>query len=243
MFSGNAVIFEGNPYEMHRYQRHQKGARLYASNGDIYRYTYAGSSTDFVAGKLYAAQAKNTNHQNIALSAAASVGATKIIPTLGATAVDAHEYDEGFVVFNDNSPEGEWYQITHHEAANASTACDIYISPALKTAATTSSEVTLVHNTWHIPAIGQLITNQAAGIPVQDWDVSNYERWGWLKTRGVASCLVDTTGITTGYVAAISDEVDGAVGVYSDVDAEVPVGQMIATGTAGEYNPIYLFID
>jgi len=37
--------------------------------------------------------------------------------------------------------------------------------------------------------------------------------------------------------------VNGAVGVYSDVDAEFEVGQMMATGTAGEYNSIYLTID
>jgi len=244
-FGGNPVIFEGNPYDAHRHQRHQKGAKLIAANGDVWRYAYLGASTgtDIVAGYLYAAQAKNANHQNIALSAAASVGDTLVVPTLGATAVDANEYDEGTLVFNDNSPEGEWYTITHHEAAALSTACDVYIKPALRTAATTSSEVTLVHNTWHIPAIGQLITNQAAGIPVRDFDVSLYQQYGWLKTRGVASVIVDTTAVTTGYVAAISDQVDGAVGVFSDVDAEVPVGQMIATGTATEFNPIYLYID
>jgi hypothetical protein len=233
-------IFEGNPYEEHTEQMHQLGAKLLASNGDIYRYTKA-ASTDFVAGKLYVSQPRNSNHANIALSAAAAVGDTKVIPTLGATAADANEYDEGWLVFNDVSPEGEVYTITKHEAAALSTACDVWIEPALKTAATTSSEVTLLHNTWNKPAIGQLIAESAAGIPIQDWDVSVAE-YGWLKTRGVAAALSDGT-ITVGYVVTISDATDGAVGLYSDVDAEVPVGQMMQAGVSGEYNPIYLYID
>lgn len=242
MFGGNAQIFEGNPYEEHTDARHQYGAKMFMGNGDIYRYT-KGASTDFVAGKLYASKAREANHQNVALSAAASVGDSYVAPTVGGTAVDANEYDQGFLIFNDNSPEGEWYMITSHGTSTAgSEAVNVYIKPDLKTAATTASEVELVRNPWNEPAIGQLVAERACGIPVQDWDVSVAE-FGWLKTRGIASCLSDATGTTVGYVAAISNETNGAVGVFSDVDAEVPVGQVMATGTATEYNSIYLYID
>ena len=243
ILSGAPEIFNLNPYAQSNVQEHPLGAIAMARNGDIYRYTKINSTaSDLIAGNLQVSLAKESNHQNVALSAAAAVGATLVIPTVGATAVDANEYDEGFLIFNDVSPEGEIYTITSHEANAGSLATDVNVSPALLTAATTSSEVSLVRNPWNNPAISQLIAERAAGVSIVDWDVS-VANFGWLKTRGVASVLVDTAAITTGLIACISDQVNGAVGVKSDMDAEVPVGQMLATGTAGEFNPIYLSID
>ena len=240
--AGNAQIFEGNPFDQHTDSRHQYGAKMFMANGDIFRYT-KGASTDFVAGYLYTGLSREDNHQNITVAATTAVGDTKIVVDAGATAVDANEYDQGWLIFNDNSPEGEIYQITSHEANAGSLETDIYVDPALKTIATVdSSEVALVRNTWNGPAISQLIAEPAAGVAVQDWDVSVAE-FGWLKTRGMASLIADTSGVTVGYVACISNQVDGAGGVYSDVDAEVPIGQYMDAGTAGEFNPINLYID
>jgi len=240
-FGGNASIFEGNPYEQHTEQRHQLGAKLLAANGDIYR--YATTTADAVAGKLLVGLSREDNHQNMTVAATTAVGDSKVIVDAGATAVDANEYDEGWLIFNDNSPEGEFYMVTSHEANAGSLETDIFVKPTLKTIATVdSSEATLVRNTWNGPVVSQLIAEPAAGIVVTDWDVSVAE-YGWLKTRGMASCLGDNTGTTVGYLVAISNEDDGRVGVYSDVDGEVPLGQMMDAGTDDEYNPINLFID
>jgi hypothetical protein len=240
-FSGAPVIFEGNPYEEHTEQMHQLGAMAIAENGDTYRYTKA-AATDFTAGHLLVSLGREANHQNVALSAAAAIGDKLVIPTMGATAVDANEYDEGWLIFNDNSPEGECYKINRHEANAGSLATDVYIEPALKTVATTGSEVELVRNPWNKPAISQLIAERPAGVAIQDWDVSVAE-YGWLKTRGICSVLSDATGITVGYKATISNQTDGGVGLFSDVDGEPEVGWMMATGTATEFNAIYLTID
>ena len=236
------VFLTGNdPYSQDTEQMHPLGALAIAENGDMYRYTKAGS-TDFVAGYLYTALTEEANHQNIALSAAASVGDKTVTPTPGATAVDANEYDEGWLIFNDNSPEGECYKIASHEAADASTAFDVNLERGLLTAATTSSEVSLVRNPWNKPAVSQLIDERPCGVAITDWDVSVAE-YGWLKTRGMASVLADATGATKGYKVTVSDETDGAVGVYSDVDAEVVVGQAMETHTATEFGAVYLTID
>jgi hypothetical protein len=244
MLSGPIQLHDVDPYVEADTQQHPYGALAIAKNGDAYRYTrIISTGTDLIAGNLIVSISRESNHQNIALSAAASVGDASVAPTVGATAVDANEYDEGFIIFNDVSPEGEWYQITSHGTSSAgSEAVTVNIEPTLKTAATTSSEVELVRNPWNNPAISQLIAERACGIPVSDWDVS-VANFGWLKTRGMASVLVDTTGITVGFKATISDQVNGAVGLYSDVDAEFEVGQMMATGTATEFNSIYLTID
>jgi len=238
--TGAPTIFELNPYEQHVYQRHPLGALAMAENGDLYRYAHL--AADVSAGYLLTSLAREANHINVALSAAAAVGDEVVYPTMGATAVDANEYDEGWLIFNDNSPEGEYYKITHHAANAGSLATAVYFEPTLKTLATVASEVSLVRNPWQRPAVSQLIAERAAGVTVQDWDVSE-KSYGWLKTKGMASVIVDTSGVTAGYIAAISDQVNGAVGVKSDLDAEVSVGQMMATGTAGEFNPIWLSID
>lgn len=243
ILSGAPTIFDLNPYAQSSVQEHPLGAIAMARNGDCYRYTKINSTaSDLIAGNLQVSLGKEANHQNIALSAAAAVGASSVAPTVGATAVDANEYDEGSLIFNDVSPEGEFYTVKSHDASDGSEAITVNIEPVLLTAATTSSEITLVRNPWNNPAISQLIAERPSGVSVVDWDVS-VANYGWLKTRGMASVLVDTAGITAGLKATISDQVNGAVGLYSDVDAEFEVGQMLATGTNGEFNPIYLTID
>src|SRR3990167_10466167 len=242
-FSGQPAIYDLDPFDETAQQKHQLGAVGVGSNGDLYRYTrIISTGTDLIAGNLLVALTEEANHQNVALSAAAAVGANLVIPTMGATAVDANEYDEGTLVFNDVSPEGETYFVSSHEANAGSLATDVYIYPDLKTAATATSEVSLVRNPWNNPAISQLIDERAAGVAIQDWDVS-VANFGWLKTRGGAAVLMDTTGVTKGFVCAISNQVNGAVGVKSDMDDEVAIGQAMETGTATEFNPVYFQID
>lgn len=244
-FTGPVGLGSIDMYSEEATQMHPLGAVGMAENGDLYRYTrIISSGTDLVAGQLQVSLGREANHQNVALSAAAAVGAKLVVPTVGATAVDANEYDEGWLIFNDVSPEGEFYKIVSHEANAGSLATDINLERGIKTAATTSSEVSLVRNPWNNPAVSQLIAERPAGVAVQDWDVS-VANFGWLKTRGMASVLVDTQGVTVGYFATISDSVNGAVGVLTagSSEQEERVGQMMATGTATEYNPIYLTID
>lgn len=244
-FTGPVHIASQDMYEEEAMQMHALGAVGLAENGDLYRYARVISSgTDLIAGNLHTSLAAEAHHQNIALSVAVSVGDVLMQPTLGATAVDANEYDEGWLIFNDVSPEGEFYKIERHEAAALSTVCDVYLERGIKTLGTTSSEIELVRNPWNNVAISQLITERATGVTVQDWDVS-VANFGWLKTRGMASCLSDSTGTTVGYMVAISDGTDGAVGLHTAASAEqeMVVGQMLATGTTGEFNTVYLTID
>ena len=243
MLSGSPVIFDLNPFSQSAVQAHKLGVIAIDKYGDTYRYTrIISTGTDLIAGNLQVSLAREANHQNRALSAAAVAGAKLVIPTMGATAVDANEYDDGYLVFNDVAPEGETYRVVSHEANVGSLATDVYLDRGLVGAATASSEVSLVRTPWNNPAISQLIAEQAAGVSIVDWDVS-VANFGWLKTRGVASVLQDTTGVTAGFVVAISNETNGAVGVKSDMDDEVAIGQAMATGTATAFNPVHFTID
>ena len=242
--SGAPGIFEGNPYEMHANQKHQLGAKMFAANGDIYRYTYAGATggTDFVAGNLYVALANEDNHLNQATGTASAVGSDAVEFAVGATAVDANEYDGGQMFFVDVSPEGEWYEILSHDTSAGSTTITVNISPALKTAVGATSEASLIRNAWNKPAISQLVTESAAGVALQDWDLSVGEQYGWLKTRGLAAVLGDNTGVTDGQECVISNELNGAVGAKTTV-AEICIAQAVDASASGEFHPAYLLID
>ena len=242
--TGAPVIFDLDPYAQTDQQAHQLGAKGIASNGDCYRYTrIISTGTDLIAGNLQVALAVEANHGNRALGAAAVIGAVSVEVAVGGTQVDANEYDEGTLVFNDVSPEGETYGIESHDASAAgSEDVTVAISPALRTAATTSSQVELIRNPWNNPAISQLITERPAGVSFSDWDVS-VANFGWLKTHGVASCLMDSTGSTIGFIATISNATNGAMGVIATIAQEQAIGQFLGTPINGEFNAVYLTID
>lgn len=233
-------MFELNPYVQHKYQAHPLGMKSEAANGDVYRYGNLGA--DVATGLLLTGVLGVANHHNKALSAAAVLGATEVFPTIGATAITAAMFVEGTLVFVDNTPEGQTYEIVGHATSAGSAAVSIKISPGLKVKATTASEVSLIRNQWQYPIIQSIVTVVPVGVAIVAWDVSEAS-YGWLKTRGVVSVLSDTGGLTIGYFGAISDQVAGAIGVVSDLDQERKICQALETGTATEYNSVYLFID
>jgi hypothetical protein len=242
--SGNPAIFDLDPYANSNVQQHNLGARGFAPNGDVYRYTrIISTGSDLIAGNLQVASAVAGNHGNRALGVLGSVGDPSIEVAIGGTAVVANEYDGGFVSFNDNSPEGETYEITSHDASSGgSEDITVKIRPDLQTAATTSSQVELIRLPWNNPAISQLITERAAGVSIMDWDVS-VANFGWLKTHGVASVLTDSSATTIGYLVTISNETNGAVGALGTIAQEMAVGQALGTPVNGEFNAVYLTID
>lgn len=236
-----AIMITGNDiYTPSDVKMHPYGTLAMDKYGDLYR--YAKLAADVSAGYLLVSLGREANHQDVTLSAAAAVGATSIEPTVGATAVDANEYDEGYWAFSDVAPEGHLYRIVSHDTSAGSTAITVNLDRGLKKAATTSSQGSLVRNPWNCPAVSQLIAERACGVTMTDVDVS-VAPYVWLKTKGVAPVLVDTAGATVGYAVTISNQVNGAVGLYSDVDAEIVIGQAMQTATATEFNPIWLTID
>jgi hypothetical protein len=67
-------------------------------------------------GKLAVAATVVANHQNMAVAAAAAVGATSVTVTLGATAATADYYADGFLTINDAAGEGISYRVKSHPA-------------------------------------------------------------------------------------------------------------------------------
>lgn len=241
MMSSAPVIYDLDPYSESSVQYHQLGSVGMDKRGDLYRYVKIGAS-NVAAGKSHTAPTQKTNHHNCAAYAAVAANTSnKVTITLGATAAVAQEYVGGWLVANDNSPEGEIYTIIDHPAADASATLEVTVDRRFKTAITTSSEFTLVHNPWNAVIVAAASTIRATGSPIFDMTAAYF---GWFKTRGVVAGLVGTAA-TLGADLKVE-----ATGAYSDrtdalgASAEPVVAVAdIVLGVAGEYNPIRLVID
>lgn len=211
--------------------------------GDLYRYAKVGAS-NISAGKLQLAPTQKTNHHNCAASAAVTANGLNraVTITLGATAATANEYAFGYLVANDNSPEGETYRISKHPAADSAATLTVTVDRPFVSSITTSSEFTLVHNAWNGVVEGTTVTIRAAGVPLIDMTAAYY---GWLKTKGVCSVLIGSAAtlgadlIVGGTAGAVTDRTD-ALG--ASAEPVVAVADLVL-GVTGEYNPVRLVID
>lgn len=222
---------------------HKPGARGIDKYGDLYRYSKVGAS-NISAGKLQLAPTQKTNHHNIAAAAAVTADGKrrKVTLTLGATLAVANEYAGGYLVANDNTPEGQTYRISGHPAGDSSGSLEVTVEQPFVTNITTSSEFTLVHNRFSALQEGTSITIRAAGVPTIPMTAGYF---GWVKTRGVSSVLIGTAAtlgadlIVGGTAGAVTDRTD-ALGA----SAEPVVGIAdIVLGVSTEYSPISLLID
>lgn len=240
--NGNIAISGQDLYTVSDVQLHAFGARGVDKYGDIYRYAKVGAVAA-VAGKLYSAPTQKTNHHNVAASAAVTADGKvkKVTLTLGATAAVANEYAGGLLIANDNSPEGEFYRISGHPAADASATLEVTVEQPFKTSIATTSEFTLVHNTWNGSIVNAGFTLRMAGVPAVDMTAAYF---GWFKTKGVASVLIGTAATLGADLKA-----DGSGGVTDRTDAlgasAEPVVAVadVVLGVTGEYNPVRLVID
>lgn len=241
--NGQPTIFDLNPYAFSSVQNHQLGARVIDGFGDSWRYAKIGAS-NASAGQLQLAPVQKTNHHNVAATVAVTANglANQVTLQLGATAATAGEYNGGFLIANDNSPEGEMYRIVSHPAAGSGETLTVTVERPFLTSITTSSEFTLVHNSYNGVVVGTTVTIPAAGVPVVDATAAYF---GWLKTRGPVSVLIGSAAtlgadlIVGGTNGAVTDRTD-ALGA----SGEPVVGVCnIAVGVTGEYNPITLLID
>lgn len=241
MMTPTAVIYNLDPFEESSVQYHQVGTIGMDDRGDVYRYVKVGGS-NVAAGKSHTAPTQKTNHHNCAATAAVAANTSnKVTIQLGATAVVAQEYVGGYLVANDNSPEGEIYYVIDHPAADSGATLEVTVDRRFKTAITTSSEFTLVHNAFNGVIVAAASTIRATGSPIFDMTAAYF---GWFKTRGVVAGLIGTAA-TLGADLKVE-----ATGAYSDrtdalgASAEPVVAVAdIAVGVATEYNPIRLVID
>lgn len=187
--------------------QHEVGTIAYLSDGRTAVYVKAGG-TALVPGKLQQGPAVVANHQNIAVAAAAAIGATSVTVTLGATAATANQYAGGFLSINDATGEGYVYRVASHPAADASAALVVKLEDPILVALTTSSEASLTANPYNGVIVNPTTpTGKPVGFPVKAITASYF---GWIIKSGLTPALADGA-ITVGLGIAPSQSVAGAV--------------------------------
>lgn len=242
--ASQADIMDFDPYETRSVDpgTHQIGTIVELTDGRKLRFFKAGASAvDRAQVKI--APAPKSNHQNKAVYAAAEIGAREVKIQLGATAADSGEYNEGFIIVNDATGEGQVLEVYSHAAVDSAGVLTAKLSNAVATALTTSSEATLVHNTWNGVVEGTSATREAAGVGLVDVAAGDY---GWLVTKGITSCLIGSAA-TLGALLSVDTSTAGAVTDHTDVtapQAQVIVAQQrFISGVSGEHQPIAVCID
>jgi len=235
--TSNAEVFSGVINQNTATQEHDLGAKAIGDDGSVYRYVQAGS-TALVPGKLQDGPANNTDNANIAVVSGAALS-TEIVVTLGSTAATANEFNA--VTINDEAGQGFTYLIKSHPAADAAASLTLTLDSAtpVVTALTTSSQATLTS-----PVYKDVVIHAAAeaGVPVGVAVTAiTAEYFGWIKTRGVVSCLHDNTPAEIGEAVSASTTTDGCV--TEQVTPLSEIGVAYVQGVSTEYNPIFLTMD
>uniref|UniRef100_A0A6M3LMF9 Uncharacterized protein n=1 Tax=viral metagenome TaxID=1070528 RepID=A0A6M3LMF9_9ZZZZ len=224
-------------YEISETQKAVLGQRLEFADGRIFRYAKAGA-TDLAPGKLCkAGVVNNANCLNDIMAAAVTVG-SKSLTLVTSSAVTTGA--EGWLQINDVDGEGIMYKI-EKTAANAttSTSTDITLYDPIATALTTSSQGTIIFNSYEQVEVCSAITDIILGVPPV---TVTAEYYFWIQTWGVACVLSE--GITpAGQVVEVAIG-DGVAGVTTcNADSALGVGVQMLVGVDTEYKPVSLRIN
>ncbi len=208
---------------------HHPGEAVFLSDGRVFRYSVVGSVAT-VAGTMNTPIAEKANHYEInpttAISAFTTVNSVTL--TLGATAVVAGEYQEGFLTFSSGANVGISYQISYNAVAlSSATTFAPVLYDYLQQAVLTSDTVDLTHNQWNLVLQSTGSSDQtirAAGVGM----IAGTASYGvWLATKGLSACIGDGT-VAVGTELVLSNSTAGAVTgrstTYSTAVAQIKVG-------------------
>lgn len=232
------------------FNNHELGAHLDITDGRSFRFAKAGASALGV-GKLATAPTPKANHHNMAVQAAAAIGATTISVTLGATAAVAQEYAEGFLTISVTPGQGQIFKISDQQAASSSATQTVTVYDPVNVALTTSSKANLVHNSYNMAINGTSQTTRTVGVPLVPVTASTSaiigQSYFWAQCKGTVAVLADQT-IALGSRLAPSGSVAGSViaesSTFATAQVTTPIGVAnIMAGVDTEYRPMFLNVD
>jgi hypothetical protein len=191
---------------------------------------------------LYQSSAEITAHQNLVTSAAA-VGDKSITVTLGANAVSADEYKDGYVVVTANAAEGQVYTIAGHPAAASQGSLVLTLDEPVVVAITANSTTDLVRNpNRHVVVAATTETGPSVGVALHAIGASEY---GWLQTHGPGPVRAKEA-LVVGLSAVRSTVTAGAVSPVTNIQADNElndVGYAITGIADSEFGLFYWRID
>ncbi len=246
---GTLDIPYSTPYETGLKQLHAVGQKAETPDGSIFRYGQMGATLG-VANKLYQSSIPIGNWTSILHTVALAVGDTEISFNDDGTAFVANEAAGGTIIAEETADLGHIY----HVKSNIATASNETImqledgvTVQAAVAVDTANVLTFIKNPWKDVIISPAAINSApnAGIPRV---VIAIAAFGWIQTRGPASCLIDSTTLAVllgNNIRASEDDV-GAVALVEEtagLSDYQNVGYAMETAPDGDFGHIFLQIE
>ncbi len=214
------------------------GAFATSGDGRCFRYVLAGGTT-LAIGKVQSAPAETTTWEDLDIAAAA-IGATSITTTTTLT-VTANQWTNGFMTCTNGTGAGYNYQIKSNPAASGA-AVTFTLADPLQTALANTVDIDIIINPYNSVVLNAA-TTVAVPVGVSVYPIVNAQ-YGWLQTRGTCSVLADASAPTIGANVFVSDDTDGAVGLYeTDAAGYAFLGTALTGMTSAEYGFVNLMLD
>lgn len=241
-FTGPMQLAAQDVYKTSTTKLHRLGSQGATRDGRLFRYGLAGAVT-LLPGKLNQVPAVVANHQNILVQTAAAVGDNFLNVTLGATAMNNAQYDDGYVIGYDVSGVGQSLAIQGSSATLSSGVANLALFDPVAIAMLTTARVNLEQNSWSgalVYAASATPTEYANGVLNVSLPAASY---GWFQTRGEAAVLTDTGGVVKGVGVIPAAAVAGTVATEAAGTIYQRVGLAKQTATATKYSTTYLMVD
>jgi len=255
----NPILYNGvgspqSVFSVSSTQHHPVGSRGFLGDGRVYYYAVNTTANTLTRAQLLVAPTFVANHTDQAVTAATDLqaGNSTAIVTIGATAVVADEYKEGWLCVTDGTGEGFMYKIRNHPAHAGSGTFTARLYDPIQVSTAAAATLTLLYNRFRNPQIS--VTDQLdllAGVPnVTVSSGSTTSQYFWVQTWGECLLLQDENITTAGQALTIGTGTAGAVeedDTATTVSQEPIVGYIInGTGAAasidGEHQPVFLTI-
>lgn len=234
------------------------GMRFDLANGNEVTLVSNGAVA-LVAGNLIQSEAEVTAHHKLAITVPtaypATAGLKQIYVTNGSTVLGAGKFDGGICHISAGTGIGQSFTIASHGPAANAGKFVVNLEDPITVALDTTSKVTLVQNPYKNVIINPTTaTASPVGVSLYALATSTAATWnattgaketagvaqyGFIQTRGVVSCLVDSTVTNVGYPVGRSAATAGCVGVAT-LTTVGHIGIAAQTLTSAEQGVIYL---
>lgn len=216
------------------------GQLYLTDDGRKFRYV-KGGGVDLVNGNLLQASAEDTQFNNMAVQAAAAVGATTIAITLGSTATTANLFNGGVLTIDTTPGLGQVFTIVSHDVATGAATCNFVVLEPVQVALTTSSKVTVRANPY-MNVIQQPTTHTAAAVGGAVHIIPT-TKFGFIQSGGMGGALTDAT-VTAATTMGLSPSVSTAGCVTKHVNQDQYIGRsLVAVNVSARVMPVVWQID
>jgi hypothetical protein len=224
-------------YEQSATKKETLGALRFTADGRSFR--YARASGALVAGKACIMAPAIANHVKQANTGyTMAVGDTCVTVLVGATAVTANQYDDGYLQIYDGAAGAVGQQMmisSHGVSAAGSEGVSLNLAEPVRAAVIATDSFALIPNPWSVASQTTALANGFAGIAVIPVTTLYY---CWLQTGGVGCALNQgATPLGTSInMSATAGALETSAGYTSPF-----VGNAIGFASiTAKYNPIFL---